>query len=110
MTETLFKRVRQWLHDLTAPADDTPDVDIEYITAGMEYKHLTTDLGDGLVRCDLCGMLFDAEEFPDVFDHLDSHDSQGDACINPFEQKEVVARMDYSDIEGGIDEGALADD
>jgi len=101
MTETLFKRVRQWLHDITAPADDTPDVDIEYITAGMEYKHLTTDLGDGLVRCDLCGMLFDAEEFPDVFDHLDSH---------PFEQKEVVARMDYSDIEGGIDEGALADD
>jgi len=103
MAETLFEGFRQWLHDLTAPADDAPDVDVEYIRAGMEYKYLTTEpeqvSGDKVVRCDLCGKLFDVRRFPDTFDHLDDHDSQGGADVDPFELEEVVASMDYSDIE-----------
>ena len=88
-----------WL--LASESDDTDRVDTEYLLDRQEqYQHISvTDAPAERCRCDLCGRLFDLEEFPDLVAHVAGHDQDGAAEINPFERGQVEATADYAFIE-----------
>jgi len=100
---TLAERFRRWLHDLTAPGDREPELDVEYlISQSFDRMHMTT-IGtandpdsDPRVRCDLCGRLFEIEAIEDAIEHVADHDGQGQADIDPFEPAPVKAWAENS--------------
>jgi len=103
MTEiAAMSRIRSFLSSYLSPEeDDTPTVDTAYVVEQQErYQHMSaTDAETGWCRCELCGRLYDLEEFPDLVEHVAGHNEQGAAEIDPFEHRRVEAVAEYSFIE-----------
>jgi len=84
--QTIFGRLRSWLHEYTAPEDDgIGDIDIEHLQSeSVSYRYMTIR-DDGAVRCDLCGNLEQLKNMPEMFEHVATHDGQGQAKVDPTE-------------------------
>jgi len=101
-----MSRLQSFFNWLLPPErDDTTGVDTEYLLERQEqYQHISvTDADPERCRCDLCGRLFDLEDFPDLVAHVAGHDEQGAAEIDPFERGQVEATADYAFIEAAED-------
>lgn len=86
MVETLFERVRAWIHEATAPDSEQPqEVDTAYLMSdGVAYRYISV-IDGGVVRCNLCGKVDDIESMPAMFEHVGEHDGQGAAEVDPTE-------------------------
>jgi hypothetical protein len=75
----------RFLSWLIPPAEQTDSrrIDTEYV-ASIDYAHIET--GEEKSRCNLCGLVIETESFPDLLEHVGSHDDVSPAAdINPFE-------------------------
>jgi hypothetical protein len=87
-----MSRFKAFLNWLIPPEDEKPDarVDTGFLLEHADrYKFMSVvDESAPVGRCDLCGRLFELEQFPQLVDHVASHDGQGAAEINPFDEAE----------------------
>lgn len=96
-----MSRVEAFL-DWLLPEDeqDVEDVDTAFLLEhGGRYKYVSIIDGEtARCRCDLCGAQRALRDFPELVEHVAGHDEQGAAEIDPFEEPEIVATSEYSDI------------
>lgn len=76
-----LERLRAWLF---APADrgESPTIDTDYVA---ELQYVNVDTGTEECRCALCGLTYPTESFPELLEHVATHDEQGAAEIDPFQ-------------------------
>ena len=106
-----MSRFEAFLNWLIPPEDEQPDdrVDTDFLLEHADrYKFMTVvDESPPVGRCDLCGRLFELEQFPQLVDHVAGHDGQGAAEINPFdeaEQRTVISEEMLAEVADWRDE------
>ena len=75
------------MRELFAPVEEHPNVDVEYLET-REYAFIETFAEideEELIRCNLCGKLFDKREMESAVSHVAGHDQEGAAEIDPFD-------------------------
>lgn len=80
---SLLKRIREWADSLFDEDVVTDDFDEEYLRQRrLAYIETAPDCHPDMIRCDLCGRLFDTMD--DCVKHVADHDDQGSASVDPF--------------------------